>query len=152
MDIGCYAVSCMRYMASAEPEVLRVEYRLATAQVDRWMRAECGLPGGVEGVIECGLEGWYRQRLGVNVQCERGWIKWHGEGLAYELNGRRLYEETSDGSTLQLQLQAFTDSVRGEASRALPSDDAVANARVLDAMYAAAGLAPRPTSVERVAL
>ena len=110
------------------------------------MRAACQLPGGIEGIIECGLRGWYRSRVGVNVKCERGSIKWERDGLAYELNGRKAHDPISHGPTQLKQLQAFVDSIEGRPSFALPPEDAVANARVLDAMYAGAGLAPRPTS------
>ena len=41
LDVGCYAVSCLRYVAGEEPEVLRVNQRCVRPQVDRWMRA-CG--------------------------------------------------------------------------------------------------------------
>jgi predicted dehydrogenase len=146
MDIGCYAVSCLRYLAGGEPRIGRVHCRRSAAQVDRWMRATCQLPGGIEGIIECGLRGWYRSRVGVNVKCERGSIKWHGDGLACETNGRKFYDPTSHGPTQQKQLQAFVDSIQGRPSFALSPEDAIANARVLDAMYAGAGLAPRPTS------
>jgi predicted dehydrogenase len=146
MDIGCYAVSCLRYVAGGEPHIGRVHCRRSTAQVDRWMRASCQLPEGIEGVIECGLRGWYRSRGHVNVKCERGSIEWKGDGLACELNGRKFYDPISHGPTQRVQLQAFVDSIQGRPSLALPPEDAVANARVLDAMYAGAGLAPRPTS------
>jgi predicted dehydrogenase len=146
MDIGCYAVSCLRYVAGGEPQIGRVSCRRSTAEVDRWMRAACRLPGDIEGIIECGLRGWYRSRVGVNVKCERGSIKWKGDGLACELNGRKFYDPIPHGPTQRKQLQAFVDSIQGRPSLALPPEDAVANARVLDAMYAGAGLAPRPTS------
>lgn len=148
MDIGCYAVTCLRYLAGGEPQIQSVSYRRSSPQVDRWMRAECQLPDGVKGSIECGLRGWYSWRCGVTVKCERGWIKWEGDWLAYKLNGRKGQDPTPYGTTLQIQLQAFVDSIQGRPSLALPPDDAVANARVLDAMYAGAGLAPRPTSVQ----
>lgn len=146
MDIGCYAVSCLRYMAGAEPRIGRVRHRRSARQVDRWMRAECELPGGIEGVIECGLRGWYRTRVHVNVWCERGSIRWEGEGLACELDGRGSYDPTTHGPTQQMQLEAFVGSIHGTSSNALPPEDAIANARVLDALYAGAGLATRPTS------
>ena len=28
LDVGCYAVSCLRYIAGEEPEVLSVQYKL----------------------------------------------------------------------------------------------------------------------------
>jgi predicted dehydrogenase len=40
LDLGCYAVSCMRYVAGEEPEVVSVRHKCFSPQVDRWMRAE----------------------------------------------------------------------------------------------------------------
>jgi predicted dehydrogenase len=145
LDVGCYAVSCLRYVAGEEPDVLKVSHRRASPQVDRWMRATCRLPSGAEGVAECGFRGWYSMRLAVDVTCERGSVKWEVGGLAVTNNGRVVHEAIPDDWTYQLQLQAFAGSARGHASPMFPPGDAVANARVIDAMYAGAGLAPRPT-------
>jgi predicted dehydrogenase len=147
LDLGCYAVSCLRYVAGGEPEVESVRCRRAASQVDRWMRAVCRLPSGSEGVVECGFRGWYSLRLGVEVSCERGWVKWEKGGLVHSQGGRTVHEAIPDDWTYRRQLQAFADRIRGRPSDAPPPGDAVANARVLDAMYAAAGLAPRPTAV-----
>ncbi len=147
LDLGCYAVSCLRYVTGHEPEVLAVEYRRVAPQVDRWMRAQCRLPSGAEGVIECGFRGWYVPRIGVAIQCERGAIKWEKAGLACTIAGRVVHETIPDDSTYRLQIEAFAKAARGDFSAVLPLDDTVATARVLDAMYAAAGLAPRPTAL-----
>ena len=60
-------------------------------------------------------------------------------------NGNVIRESFPTKSTYQLQLEAFVKRVRGEESNALPPDDAVLTARVLDAMYEKAGLALRGT-------
>jgi predicted dehydrogenase len=149
LDLGCYAVSCLRCVAGAEPAVLAVGHRCVAPQVDRWMRAKCRFPSGAEGVAECGFRGWYAPRLAVEVKCERGWIKWEKAGLACKKDGRVVHEAIPDDWTYQLQIEAFLKSTRGEPSAAPQPEDAVANARVLDAMYAAAGLAPRPTMLRK---
>jgi predicted dehydrogenase len=147
MDLGCYAVTCLRYVAGGEPEVLNVSHRLSAPQVDRWMRAKCRLPSGAEAIAECGFRGWYSTRIGVEATCERGSVKWEKGGLAVKSDGGVVHEAIPDDWTYQLQLQAFAASTRGDDPAILPPDDAIANARVLDAMYAAAGLAPRPTGL-----
>src|SRR5436190_1784336 len=40
MDVGCYAISLVRFLAGAEPEVLRAHARLSSAKVDRWISAD----------------------------------------------------------------------------------------------------------------
>ncbi len=145
LDVGCYAVSCLRYMAGEEPEILSVQYKCSRPQIDRWMRATLRFPSGVEGVVEFGFRGFYMPRGGVVVTCENGSIKWDGKGLVLEKNGEVSREVLPTKSTHQLQLEAFVKRVDGEESTALPPDDAVLTARVLDAIYETAGLALRGT-------
>jgi len=67
LDLGCYAVSCLRYIAGEEPEILSVQHKCSSPQVDRWMRATLRFPSGVEGVAEFGFRGFYIPRAGVVV-------------------------------------------------------------------------------------
>ncbi len=89
LDVGCYAVSCLRYIAGEEPEVLRVSQRCIRPQVDRWMRAAVRFPSGADGVVEFGFRGLYLPRGGVVAICEKGTIKWRGEGLILEKQGNK---------------------------------------------------------------
>jgi predicted dehydrogenase len=148
LDLGCYAVSCLRYIAGEEPEILSARHKCSSPQVDRWMRAVLRFPSGVEGVVEFGFRGFYMPRAGVVVTCENGWIRWDGEGLAYAKGGNVIRESFPTKSTYQLQLAAFVKSIRGEESDALAPDDAVLTARVLDAIYEKAGLAVRGTPLK----
>jgi predicted dehydrogenase len=142
LDVGCYAVSCLRYVAGEEPDVLQVSYRCIRPQVDRWMRAAVRFPSGADGVIEFGFRGFYLPRDGVVATCEKGRIRWRGEGLALEKQGKETRERLGQPSTYQRQLESFAKRVRGEGSDELPND-AVLTARVLDALYEKAGLALR---------
>jgi predicted dehydrogenase len=143
LDLGCYAVSCLRYLAREEPEVLSARCKCLSPQVDRWMRAECRFPSGVEGVAECGFRGFYTPRAGVAVTCERGSIKWGGRGLVYNKNGKAVEEQIAPTPTFRLQLESFAKSIRGEKSDALSLDESLLTARLLDSMYSKAGLAIR---------
>ncbi len=144
LDLGCYAVSCLRYVAGEEPEVMSVRHKCSGPQVDRWMRGMLRFPSGAKGVVEFGFRGFYMPRVGLTVTCEKGWIRWDGEeGLVYAKSGNVVRESFPEKSTYQLQLEAFVKRVRAEESNAPPADDAVLTARVLDAMYQKAGLALR---------
>jgi predicted dehydrogenase len=143
LDLGCYAVSCLRYVAGEEPEIVSVRHKCASPQVDRWMRADCRFPSGAAGVVECGFRGFYTPRVGVVVTCQGGSIKWGGKGLVCKKNGQVIEEPIATTLTFQLQLEAFAKSIRGEESDALSPEDSVMTARVLDAMYNKAGLALR---------
>lgn len=148
LDLGCYAASCLRYVAGEEPEILSVQSKCFSPQVDRWMRAECQFPSGVEGVAECGFRGFYTPRAGVVVTCEGGSIKWGGQGLVYDKNGKAMEEQIAATPTFRLQLEAFVKRLRGEESDVHSLEDSIQTARVLDAMYNKAGLALRGTRLE----
>jgi predicted dehydrogenase len=142
LDVGCYAVSCLRYVAGEEPEVLRVSHKCIDRQVDRWMRAAVRFPSGADGIIEFGFRGFYLPRGSVAATCEKGQIKWRGDGLVLQKEGKQTRERLAQPSTYQRQLESFAKRVRGERSDE-PTDDALMTARVLDALYEKAGLALR---------
>jgi predicted dehydrogenase len=150
LDIGCYAVSCLRYIAGEEPEVLAVEHKRIGQQIDRWMRGMLRFPSGAEGLVEFGFRGFYTPRSRVVTTCENGWAKWDNHDLVHAKNGgNEVRESFPRQSTFKLQLEEFAKSVRGEESNAPPPEDALLTARVLDAMYEKAGLplrgaSPRP--------
>jgi predicted dehydrogenase len=145
LDLGCYAVSCLRYVAGEEPIVTSVRRRLAAPGVDRWMKAQLRFPSGARGRVECGFRGFYRAKVGVSVSLERGTIAWDKSGLVHRKDGRIVREPQPPNWTFQRQLQAFARRIRGEVSDALPLEDSVATARVIDAIYQKAGLELRRT-------
>jgi predicted dehydrogenase len=56
-------------------------------------------------------------------------------------------EHLGKRSSYTYQLEAFAAAVRGGAPLPLDADDAVANMRLIDACYEAAGLSPRPRAM-----
>jgi predicted dehydrogenase len=150
MDVGSYAVHMLRALAGEEPEVLRAEARLSSPGVDRWMRAEHRFPSGCAGRTTCSLFSSTLLKVGVRVRGERGEMRvfnpvgpqfYHHLRLTTE-RGTTTERLTRDPSYL-FQLRAFCAAVlRGEPILT-PPRDAVANMRVIDAVYRAAGLAPR---------
>ncbi len=148
LDLGGYAVTCLRIVSGEEPEVVSVQHRSDTPDVDSWMKATLRLPSGAAAVAECGFKGAYQPRFGVTVRGERGEIAWDPAGLACTIDGRVTKEAIPAGWTYRFQLEAFAKRVRGETSDARPPEDAVATARVLDAMYEHAGLTRRDAMVD----
>ena len=146
LDLGCYAAACLRHVTGAEPEVLRARARLAAPRVDRWMRAECTLESGLTARLECGFRGWYRRRLGVKVSCERGWIEWTQDGLAYQTGGKVVREDVGGTSPHEAQLADFAARCGGSPAAGRTLEDSVATLVVVDAMYEHAGLPPRPSA------
>jgi predicted dehydrogenase len=152
MDVGCYAVNVLRYLAGAEPEVTMAKARLASAQVDRFMRAELRFPDGRTGQVVCSLFSRILFRSRVVVRGDQGELRVSGPFHPqlyhrFEVRaGRSIRSERFPGeTTFTHQLRVFVKTVRGQATLATDALDAIANMRVIDAIYDKVGLKRRGT-------
>jgi len=150
MDVGCYAVNVLRYLAGAEPEVTTAQARLASAQVDRFMRAELRFHDGRTAQVVCSLFSRILFRSRVVVRGDHGVLRVRGPfhpQLFHRLDvraGQRIRSERFPAeTTFTHQLRAFVKTVRGQATMATDAVDAIANLRVIDAIYDKAGLKRR---------
>jgi predicted dehydrogenase len=150
MDTGSYAISMLRHLAGAEPEVENAEARLSSPGVDRWMRAELRFADGRTGRVTCSL--WSSTLLDISalVVGERGSMRvfnpvmpqfYHRLTVTTPAGRRR--EHVKGEGTYTCQLRAFVAAVKTGASIPTGADDAVKNMRVIDAVYRAARLQPR---------
>jgi len=159
MDVGCYAIHQARTLAGAEPEVVSARAKCISPGVDRWLRADLQFPDDCTGSFECAL--WSRRllSLGARVEGERGTL------TVFNLTGPQYFhrvvvrtrdpatgaetkrrERVKGEHTYWYQLNAFVAAVREGAPYPTNPADAVANMRVMDASYRAAGLEPRQPS------
>jgi predicted dehydrogenase len=151
MDAGCYAVHMVRTMAAAEPTVTRATARLRAPGVDRYMRAELEFAGGVTGKVTASM--WSSTVLKLSAVAAGEWATMrvfnplapHSFHLLRV--GHRL-ERVRGGPTYDYQLTAFAAAVRTGAPTFTPPSDSVANMRVIDDVYRAAGLEPRRGSTD----
>jgi predicted dehydrogenase len=152
MDAGCYTISILRTLAGAEPEVVQAESRLASPDVDRWMRAEFRFADGRRGRITCALFSAALLRMSAKVIGDAGTMSVFNPILPHV--SHRLKVRTAGGvrkerlagdATYTYQLRAFVAAVRGEAPVLTDARDGVANMRVIDAIYEKAGLKCRGT-------
>ena len=150
MDVGSYTVSMLRHLSGEEPEVVAAQAWLKSPGVDRRIEAEVRLPSGASGHLTASL--WSRTllRIEARVFCERGALiainpvapqLWHR--LTVCVDGLRQRESFPKTATYLHQLRAFAAAVQTGQPIATGPQDAVANMRVIDAMYRAAGLQPR---------
>jgi predicted dehydrogenase len=153
MDAGCYAVHMARTFGGGEPQVLSARAKLRSEEVDRAMTGELRFPGGYPGKVTASL--WSSSLLHITSRV------WGSEGRLSLINplapqtwhrlsvtaaGRTHRERFSRRPTYAFQLDAFCAAVlRGEPILTPPSDS-VANMKVIDALYSAAGLQPRPSA------
>ena len=152
MDAGCYPISMVRFLAGAEPEVVSADSRLASPDVDRWMRAELRFADGRSGRITCGLFSSTLLKLNVRVEGDEGTLSVFNPIAPHFYNRVKVTnragtetERVRGDATYVYQLRAFARAVRG--GEPLPTDGAhgVANMRVIDAIYDAAGIKRRGT-------
>jgi predicted dehydrogenase len=150
MDTGCYAVSMLRHLAGSEPEVLRAEAKLSSPDVDRYMHAEMRFADGASGAITCSLLSSRLLSIHARVAGTRGRMSvfnpvaphiYHRLAVRSE-TGRRA-ERVKGDTTYTHQLRAFVAHVRGGPAMASHAWDAVANMRVIDAIYDRSGMKRR---------
>lgn len=150
MDLGGYTVNMVRYLAQDEPKVLSAEVRLAGKNVDRWARAELCFPDGRSGRITCSLLSTSLLAMNMRVVGESGRIDVFNPIAPHILNwitvrsrGRTRRERVRGEATYTHQLRAFVAALRSGTPPTSDARDGIANMRVIDSIYAAAGLPVR---------
>lgn len=147
MDTGCYAINLVRYLAGAEPEVVRAEARLSSPQVDRWMRADMRFADGRTASMSCALFSATLLRVSARVRGDDGEVTIlnpYAPQFPHRIRIRTATGTTSERvpsePTYTHQLRAFAAAVRGGAPMPTDPADAIANMRVIDAVYDKAGV------------
>ena len=161
MDVGCYAVHLLRTLAGAEPHVISASAREKSPGVDRLLQARLEFEDGRSGSITASMLSRRLLAIGARVEGTDGTLQVsnpimpqfrHRIVVRSNSGATRKEKVARHPSTYAAQLQAFADAVlRGKP---FPTDcaDAIANMRVIDACYRAAGLPIRePTRVSEVA-
>jgi len=147
MDIGCYPISWARHLTGEEPEEVTAQAEVGPAHVDTWLEAHLRFPSGVEARV-CGD---MRAQAGFKAQLEvtgdRGRLTVNnplapqmGHSIILDVDGRKTVETRDRRPTYGYQLDAFIAAVEEGAPLLTGADDAVAQMRVVDRCYEAAGL------------
>jgi predicted dehydrogenase len=153
MDAGCYTVNMVRWLAGAEPEVVSARARLASPNVDRYMRAELRFADGRTARVTASLFSARLVAIKASAQGSGGEMHvlnplaphfYHS--LKVVKPGKTTRERITGDATYTHQLRAFAEHVRGGTPMSSDARDAIANMRVIDAIYRAAGLPPRGTA------
>jgi predicted dehydrogenase len=146
LDVGCYCVSGMRLFAG-EPETVFGEQTLTPGGVDVRFAGTLRFPGGVLGHFSCGMDTAPSQGLEA-VGSEGAVLVSHPftadvegvevrRGLTFdELEVEEIEIEHAD--RYRLQLENFARAIRGDEPPLLGREDAVAQARTLDALLRSA--------------
>ena len=161
MDLGCYCVSCIRYLVSAEPQSVSVAGTLA-AGTEAWetLVGRLEFADGVAAQFDCGF-GW-PWRVAYEVVGTEGAImvpvgdwsipKEIGEGIETQFTLTRgdphedFYRETVEVAGVnpyRAQLLDLCNSLSNGTPTRLTADDALANMRIIDAIHASAATGHR---------
>ena len=154
MDVGCYAIHQLRVLAGVEPVVTRAHAKLWSPGVDRWMRADFALPDGATGRVTSALLSGGLPIADVAVDGELGALRvlFPNRPLLFKRvvvrmhDGTTIRERVEGETTFWYQLRAFCGAVLRGESTVVPPSDSIANMRVVDAVYDAAGLRRREPS------
>ena len=142
MDVGCYCLSGARLVAGAEPERVSGEQVLGGDGVDVVFAATLRFPGEVLGQFHCGFAVGGRHHLEAIGDEGSLYLSdpWHGlaPGIELRREGGTERIEIAPANPYTHELVDFGRAVRGEAPLLLGKADALAQARAIEALYAAA--------------
>jgi D-xylose 1-dehydrogenase (NADP+, D-xylono-1,5-lactone-forming) len=142
MDVGCYCVSGSRFVTGAEPERVSAESVIGGKGVDIALSATLRFPDDVLAQFDCGLSVGHRHEL--EAIGEEGSLfladPWHGRSPGIRLTRGEEVEaiEIADANPYSHQLENFARAARGEERPRLGLEDALAQARTIEALYASA--------------
>jgi predicted dehydrogenase len=141
MDVGCYCVSGTRLLGG-EPERVYGEQVLGESGVDELFAGTMRLPGDVLAQFDAGLVLPVRDELEAIGEDGSLFLDdpWHGKRPVIELRTAGGVEEIAvePADSYRLQLENMSDAIRGEAEPLLGREDAVGQARTIEALYRSA--------------
>jgi len=141
MDVGCYCVSGSRLLAG-EPERVYGEQFVGPSGTDWVFAATMHFPGDVVAQFDCGTALGERDELEA-IGSEGSLFlddPWHCVEPVIELrrgNGVERIELEHEDS-YRLEVENLSDAIRGAAEPLLGRDDAVGQARTIDALFRSA--------------
>jgi D-xylose 1-dehydrogenase (NADP+, D-xylono-1,5-lactone-forming) len=149
MDVGCYCVSGTRLLGG-EPEQVYGQQALSESGVDELFTGTMRFPGDVLGQFDAGLV--LPERDELEAIGEEGSLflddPWHCQRPVIELRTAGGAEEIAvePADSYRLELENLSDAIRGEAEPLLRREDAVGQARTIEALYRSAA-EDRPVSL-----
>jgi predicted dehydrogenase len=141
MDVGCYNVSGSRLLAG-EPERVYGEAWYGPTGTDWVFTGTLRFPGDVLGIFDCGTAVTNRDELEA-IGSEGSLFlddPWHCVEPVIEVRREDGIEriELERANPYRLELENLSDAIRGEGTPLLGRDDALAQARVLEALHRSA--------------
>lgn len=137
MDLGCYSLSGARLAAGEEPVRVTGVAVWAPSGVDMRFHGQLEFPSGAVAQIASGFDSDHR---GLEVVGADGWFSlrdpWKNETPIAFLNGTQIDYLPQD--QYRLELEDLVAAIRGEHAQLLGREDALGQARAIDALYRSA--------------
>jgi D-xylose 1-dehydrogenase (NADP+, D-xylono-1,5-lactone-forming) len=138
MDVGCYCLNALRLVCGTEPE--RVSCEIADRDgVDAHASAVLRFPGDVTGLLECAFDAAPRSFLEVAGSAGRLFVEdpWKAPGPGLTLmraDGAREAVDVEVADPYALEVEDLSRAVRTGSAPLLGRDDAIGQARALEAL------------------
>ena len=141
MDVGCYTVSGSRFLAG-EPERVFGEAWYGPSGTDWVFAGTMRFPGDVVASFDCGTALPNRDELEA-IGSEGSLFvddPWHclSPGIELRRDGEVERIELEPEDSYRLELENMSDAIRGTGELLLARDDAIGQARVLEALHESA--------------
>jgi xylose dehydrogenase (NAD/NADP) len=141
MDVGCYCVSGLRFVAG-EPELAFGQQLVGPSGTDWFFTGSLRFPGDVFGLFDCWTMLPLRDELEVVGGDGSLFLDdpWHAREPVIEVrrDGRSERIELEQADPYVLEVANVSAAIRGEGELLLGREDAVANARAIEALFASA--------------
>jgi predicted dehydrogenase len=139
MDVGCYCVSASRLAAGSEPVSAFGQARIGETGTDWVFTGSLRFPGDLLAIFDCSTALTERDELEV-VGSEASLFlddPFHANRpvIEHRRNGHVEREELEPADSYRLELENMSAAIRGEAEPLLGRDDALGQARALDALH-----------------
>ena len=137
MDVGCYCVSGSRYIAGEEPDLVYGQQVTTADGVDRRFAAYLHFPSGLVATFHSGFDS-FNESLEVTGREGRIFLPdpWHSTRGLIVVDGEEQSVEPRNPD--QCELEDMAAAIRGEKAPRLGRDDAMGQARVIEALYRSA--------------
>jgi predicted dehydrogenase len=139
MDVGCYCVSASRLAVGSEPVSAFGQARIGETGTDWVFTGSLRFPGDLLAIFDCSTALTERDELEV-VGSEASLFlddPFHANRpvIEHRRNGHVEREELEPADSYRLELENMSAAIRGEAEPLLGRDDALGQARALDALH-----------------
>ena len=148
MDLGCYALHWARTVAGSEPRVASARAKLSPKGVDITTTAKLEFDGGVTALVRTSMAERQRYKALLAIQGSEGTLvavnPLHpsmGHSITLRRGGTTRRYTVPGETTFDHQLAHVISVLKTNAPPLTGGADAVANMALIDAVYAAAGVA-----------